>query len=185
MTASLLERIAAGDDAAVGETLDRYGGLVANLARRYCPPSDVDDAVQDVFISVWRDAARFDPARAKETTFVAMIARRRLIDRLRRGARRADTQALETAAEPTAPAERDPAELRDELERVRAVVGNLDPDHQRLLELTVCEGYSHSQAAEQLSLPLGTVKSRVRRGLARIRQDLGLGPRPGVAEVGA
>ncbi|GJM23061.1 MAG: RNA polymerase [Planctomycetota bacterium] len=185
MTASLLERIAAGDDAAVGETLDRYGGLVSNLARRYCPNADVDDAVQDVFISVWRDAARFDPARAKETTFVAMIARRRLIDRLRRTGPRVDTEALESAPEPTAPTVNDPAELADELDRVRAVVGNLDREHQHLLELTVCEGLSHSQAAEHLALPLGTVKSRVRRGLARIREELGRGPRRDVAEVNA
>ena len=84
-TESILERIAAGDANAVQECMDLYGNLVWSLARRFTrSAAEAEDAVQEVFLDVWKSAARFDAKRASEKTFVAMIARRRLIDLLRR-----------------------------------------------------------------------------------------------------
>ncbi|HEY1068798.1 MAG TPA: sigma-70 family RNA polymerase sigma factor, partial [Pirellulales bacterium] len=81
----LLPRVAAGQPSAVDECLARYGGLVWSLARRHTNnTSDAEDAVQEIFIDLWRSAARFNPQAASEATFVAMIARRRLIDRRRK-----------------------------------------------------------------------------------------------------
>lgn len=173
VTATLLQRIASGDESAVGETLDHYGGLVLSLARRLCPPSDVDDAVQDVFIEVWRHAERFDPSVAKEVTFVSMITRRRLIDRLRRAGRVPVPEPEEASKQVPAPTSTDAAETQDELDRVRAAIARLDPDQQQLIQLTLVDGMTHAQAAEHLELPLGTVKSRVRRGLIKLRAELG------------
>jgi RNA polymerase sigma-70 factor (ECF subfamily) len=95
---SILVRIAQGDRAAVRDCLDRHGGLVWSLARRLCPdPADLEDAVQEIFIDLWSAARRYDPAVAAESTFVAMIARRRLIDRRRRAARGPDHRPLPEA----------------------------------------------------------------------------------------
>ena len=84
----LLPRIANGETAAIDECLDRYGGLVWSLARRLSPsPSDAEDAVQEIFVDIWRNASRFREDVASEVTFVAMLARRRLVSRMRRSQR--------------------------------------------------------------------------------------------------
>ena len=98
---SILERVARGDPGAPAACIERFRGLVWSLARRLCAnASDAEDAVQEIFIDVWKSASRFDPAIASETTFVAMIARRRLIDRGRRRMRRPEVpQIAETVAD--------------------------------------------------------------------------------------
>ncbi|MHC4784427.1 MAG: RNA polymerase sigma factor, partial [Planctomycetota bacterium] len=98
MAESLLQRVAAGDMAAMQECIDEYGGLIWSLARRFCPsPAEAEDAVQEVFIALWENASRFDDSKGTEVTFVAMIARRRLIDSGRKHQRR--QQAVERAKE--------------------------------------------------------------------------------------
>ena len=100
--------MAAGDPLAVQECLDAYGGLVWSLARRmFQSRDDAEDAVQEIFVDIWRNADRFDPAQASETTFIAMIARRRLIDRLRYSNRRLSPESLEDVVkEPASRADR-------------------------------------------------------------------------------
>ena len=84
MAEAILHRITQGDQTAVQDCLKKYGGLVWSLARRMSANTDdAEDAVQEIFIDVWKNAARFDESQSSETTFIAMIARRRLIDRLR------------------------------------------------------------------------------------------------------
>lgn len=177
MSPSLFQRIAAGDESAVGECLDVHGGRVWAIARRFCPDrADAEDAVQEIFVSLWKSAHRYDPARASEAAFVATIARRRLIDRLRaRGGR--ETVPLE---ERTADALQTPpnAEASADLARARAEIERLEPEPRRVIQLAVIEGYSHSQVAEATGLALGTVKSHVRRGLGRVRAALGTGGGP-------
>ncbi|HVS18795.1 MAG TPA: sigma factor, partial [Planctomycetota bacterium] len=93
---TILQRIAAGDRQAVQQCIDAYGGLVGSMARRAgLAAGEAEDAVQDVFVALWRSAQRFDPAVAAERTFDAMIARRRLIDVRRRLGRRAENNAAE------------------------------------------------------------------------------------------
>src|SRR5512145_3131135 len=85
MTQSILERVARGDSKAVRECIDEFGGLVWAIARRMARTrADAEDAVQEIFVDVWKSAGRYDPSQGSEKVFVTTIARRRLIDRLRR-----------------------------------------------------------------------------------------------------
>lgn len=169
----LLPRIAAGDSPAVRECLDRYGGLVWSLARRFLNnPSDVEDAVQEIFVDLWRNAARYDPRQAAEATFVTLLARRRLIDRRRRDLRRPGGQALpETLASPQAEASQR-VEVQDEAHRALRAMQELKEDQRKVLQMAICQGQTHEEIARTTGLPLGTVKTHVRRGLMRLREIL-------------
>lgn len=174
---AILARIAEGDKAAVGECLDRYGGLVWSLARQFLGNEpDAEDAVQDIFIAVWSSAARYDPAIASEVTFIATIARRRLIDHVRRSGRRVATDSLDDeSATPIQPRVAARLEESAEVARVERVLREMPDQHRSILSMSLYEGYSHSEIADRLELPLGTVKTRVRRGLISIREQLRLG----------
>ena len=173
----LLTRIADGDGSAVPDCVSRYGGLVWALARRRLGKgADTEDAVQEVFIDLWRSAARFDQQVAEEITFVAMIARRRLIDRVRRRGRLPTAASLDgtdgaEVADRAAPVGMR-LELGEEARIAAEQLGQLDLDEQRVLRLSIYDGLSHSAIAEQTSLPLGTVKSHIRRGLDTLRRRL-------------
>lgn len=170
----LLQRVAAGDTDAVTACVDRFGGLIWTLARRLLgEPSEAEDAVQEVFIELWKSASRFDPSIASETTFVAMIARRRLIDIRRRLARRPVDEGVpveQLAIE--SPDGADQVEMRDEASQAAAALQLLRPEQRRVLQLAVCQGWPHQLIADRLGLPLGTVKTHVRRGLIKIREEL-------------
>ena len=182
MAESVLQRIAAGDARAVQECIEMYSGLVWSLARRMTrSPADAEDAVQEIFLDLWKSAGRFEPERAAEKTFVAMVARRRLIDLLRRAERRPQLTAI--------PEDFDfPGDQQERLEQsvevalaARALTA-LKPEQRRVLLLSVYHGMSHGEIVENTGLPLGTVKSHIRRGLAEIRASLearATGPREG------
>ncbi len=172
---NLLPRIASGDQAAVEACLDRYGGLVWSLARRMCPTRDeAEDAVQEIFIEVWKNAARFDASIASEVTFIAVIARRRLIDRRRKAGRRPDESSIiEETVRDTAPGEIGSfSELGEEVEIAREAMRELSEEQQRVLQLSIFYGQSHEKIARSTGLPLGTVKTHARRGLIRVRDLL-------------
>ena len=177
----LLQRVAAREAAAIRECLDRYGALVWSLARRMSPsPTEAEDAVQEIFLDLWQSASRFDPSLASEAGFVAMIARRRLIDRHRRRQRRWDTEPLpEVLAEPPG------SGLRQEVCAEAAIAARameqLRPE-QRAVLILACQGMSHEEIATAMGMPLGTVKAHVRRGLSRVRQALVGSPSPLVPE---
>lgn len=168
------------------ECLATYGGLVWSLARRMSRnPSDVEDAAQEVFIDVWRNAARFDSAAGSEATFVATIARRRLIDRHRRRTREIETAPIDEVA--PIPARDDDALAREEeAARVRKHFKRLRPVERAVLELATYHGLSHAEIADATKLPLGTVKTHARRGLQRLRALLegARSAAPRVAEEG-
>ncbi|MBL8861872.1 MAG: sigma-70 family RNA polymerase sigma factor [Planctomycetes bacterium] len=179
MADPILHRVAAGEPGAVQECLDRYGGLVWSLARRFCPQrEEAEDAVQEVFIEIWNKAKRYDATLSSEITFIAMIARRRLIDRGRRRQRALQADGLED--ENILPAAEDRAQelvdVGDEVERAQKALAKLRPDEQKVLRLSIYEGMSHDQIAKATALPLGTVKTHLRRGLIRVRELLGAGP---------
>lgn len=169
----LLHQVAEGNPQAVRELLNRYGGLVYALARRFTlEPSEVDDAVQDVFAALWQNAGRFDPRIAPEDTFVSMVARRRLIDRRRRALRRNQGRLdADTSLMGDGPPPEPRAQSTEETERVLACLAALRPDQQTCLRLSV-DGKSHEQIARITGLPLGTVKTHVRRGLLALREAL-------------
>jgi RNA polymerase sigma-70 factor (ECF subfamily) len=171
---ALLNRIASGDMAAMQACIDQYSGLVYSLARRLVGnPAEIEDAVQEVFISLWENAGRFDPGVGAEVTFVAMIARRRLIDRGRRlqRDRRLIEQLKERETGITASG-RDGISLRDESAFAAKALGKLSPEQQRVLKLAIHYGLTHEQIAHHTELPLGTVKTHARRGLQRVRENL-------------
>ncbi|MBX3389997.1 MAG: sigma-70 family RNA polymerase sigma factor [Phycisphaeraceae bacterium] len=167
---SILQRIAAGDRSAVQECIGQYAGLVWSLARRMClNGADAEDAVQEIFIEIWRNAFRFDPGVASETAFVAMIARRRLIDRRRRISRQRDRAPLDEAP---AVNEQPKPELGEEAGIAAKALEELSTEQQRVLRLSLLQGLSHEKIATATGLPLGTVKTHARRGLLRIREML-------------
>ncbi len=176
MALAILKRIASGDKAAVQECLDTYGGLVWSLARRMSPNTDeAEDAVQEIFIDVWKNAARFDDAQASETTFVAMIARRRLIDRLRKNNRQPNVDSLEDIlTEPVNNRDQD-MQMSVEAKEAAQAMKNLRPEQRQILHLSIVQGFSHQEIADALTMPLGTVKTHARRGLLQVREFLGLG----------
>lgn len=174
---SILERVADGDPAAVQDCIRAYGNLIWSLARRYLRGSaDAEDAVQDIFIDLWNSAGRFDHSIASETAFVATIARRRLIDRVRQSGRRPATESLddEDAGEARQPAVLSLLEEESDVDAVARVLADMEPEHRTILSLSLYQGYSHGEIAERLAVPLGTVKTRVRRGLIQIRERLGI-----------
>ncbi len=175
-----LVRAARGEAGAVDDLVDRFGPLVWALAVRGTPDrAEAEDAVQDIFINLWRFADRFDPGIASETTFVAMVARRRLIDRRRRQDRRPDQRAggedrlpgLE-ATEPSGGGVGATPERREELQQVFAAMEQLRPEQQRVLRLSIGGERTYEQVAQALGMPVGTVKTHARRGLIRLRELL-------------
>lgn len=165
----LLARIAAGDELAVRECVTRYGSLVWALARRWSPDTrDLEDTVQEVFVDLWRTAARFDPARATEAGWVAMITRRRLIDRMRRRQRAVELEPLPDDFEQID--EREPDfDRQARVEQAHVVLQSLPPAQRAMLELSLVHGRTHEEIARETGTPLGTVKSHIRRGLQRAR----------------
>lgn len=168
----LLPRVAAGDELAVRECVDRYGPLIWALARRWSPdPRDVEDAVQEVFVDLWRSAGRYDATRATEAGWVAMVTRRRLIDRMRRRQRAVELEPL--------PEDFDQADDREidldrqaRVEQAHAVLQSLPINQRTMLELSLLHGRTHDEIARETGAPLGTVKSNIRRGLQRARDLL-------------
>jgi RNA polymerase sigma factor (sigma-70 family) len=170
---TVLQRIAAGDPVAVDECIDRYGALVWSLARRHLRQhADAEDAVQEIFIEIWRNAPRFDPGIASEATFITMISRRRLIDRQRKQSRAVATQSMVEEPAACSRTHEDGVDLKEDAARARLFMGSLRGEERRVLELALLEGLTQSQIAEAASMPLGTVKTHARRGLMRLREML-------------
>lgn len=173
--ATLLLRVAAGDPAATRECIAQFGGLVWSIAKRF-DPGETEDAVQEIFLDLWRSAGRYDPQVASEAAFVAMIARRRLVDRVRRKTSRPAAASLEDPGVVPARVEPDDTMLRDEAAKARAAMQQLRPEQREVLELALGHGRSHQEIAATVGIPLGTVKSHARRGLLRLRKMLGVDP---------
>jgi RNA polymerase sigma factor (sigma-70 family) len=169
----LLTRVAAGDQDAVRACLDQFGNLVWSLARRFTTSqAEAEDAVQEIFIDLWSSASRYDSKKASETTFVAMLARRRLIDRVRKSNRQPIMEELTAAAEFHQP-DFDPGlALQDDAARAAGLIGKLKPEQQQIIKLAIYEGHTHQSIADALQLPLGTVKTHLRRGLLKVRKSM-------------
>lgn len=171
----VLGRVAAGDGVAIRECLARYGNLVWSIARRF-EAADAEDAVQEIFLDLWKSAARFDPSIASEAAFVAMIARRRLIDRRRSRMRRptADTPlAGDSSDGMLAPIDTSTSpDTCAEAKQAARALDQLRPEQRQVLVLSTVGGLSHGEIAEQTGMPLGTVKAHARRGLLSIRAAL-------------
>jgi RNA polymerase sigma-70 factor (ECF subfamily) len=174
----LVHEIAAGSADALGRLYDRHSGIVYGLARRVLARlEDAEEVVQDVFTQVWRDASRYEDARATVAGWLVMLARTRAIDRLRaRNARPDQAAAVDPDSAPVAiELGRDPeatAIAAADARKVQAALTVL-PDTQRsLVELAFYQGLTHAEIAEQTGVPLGTVKTRLRTAIATLRGAL-------------
>lgn len=176
MALAILQRIASGDKTAVQDCLKAYGGLVWSLARRMSPNTDdAEDAVQEIFVDVWKNAERFDVSQSSETTFIAMIARRRLIDRLRYANRRLSPDSLEDLTVEPSNTSDDNLQIGVEAKEAAKALQTLRPEQQQVLQLSIIQGLSHQEISDATGMPLGTVKTHARRGLLQVREHLGLG----------
>lgn len=170
-----MQRVAHGDEAAMGELYDRFVGLVFKASRQVLTRAEAEDAVQETFVRLWQTADRFDPERAKLVTWVMLITRRHLIDRLRRKGARPEQLGFDSSNDSLGPVGMPPVEpggLHD-IEVLRRRVAEL-PELQRVvIERTYLQGFTLREVSEQLGAPLGTVKSALSRGLAKLRERLG------------
>ena len=173
---ALVALVARGDEDALAELYDRVGRTAFGLAHRVLRDErHAEDAVQEAFLAVWRTAASFRAERAKASTWILTLVHRRAVDLVRREERRR-TEPLGDAHEAALAGESEATEeaawIRFERERVQSALKQL-PDVQReALELAYYGGFSQSELAERLGVPLGTIKSRMFSGLARLRELL-------------
>jgi RNA polymerase sigma-70 factor (ECF subfamily) len=176
VTEAILHRIANGDVNGVQDCLDKYGGLVWSIARKMLRNTDdAEDAVQEIFVDIWKNAERFDASKSSETTFIAMIARRRLIDKIRYSTRRISADSLDDVLlEPFTRADK-AMQMSIEAEEAAKAMRTLKPEQQQVLRLSIVQGMSHQEISDATGMPLGTVKTHARRGLLHVREVLGLG----------
>lgn len=170
--ASILQRVASGDERAVSDCIDEYGGVIWSLANRYLAgkSSEAEDAVQEIFVELWTSAHRFDPAKGSEPAFVTTIARRRLTDRRRRLAARpsVNMELSEFMARPASASEGGGEEavlLAEEFDR-------LPEEERRLLWFSVGRGLTHREIGIATGQPIGTVKTRLRRAVMRLQAGM-------------
>jgi RNA polymerase sigma-70 factor (ECF subfamily) len=171
---ALVALVARGDEDALAELYDRVGRVAYGLALRVLRDErHAEDAVQEAFLQVWRSAATFRAERAKASTWILTLVHRRAVDLVRREERRQADPLVDDSAVGVAPEETEEAAwLRFERERVQSALKQL-PDVQReALELAYYGGFSQSELAERLGVPLGTIKSRMFAGLSRLRELL-------------
>ena len=183
---ALVALVARGDDTAVAELYDRIGRMAYGLAFRVLRDAKLaEDAVQEGFLAVWRTAKTFSADRAKASTWILTLVHRRAVDLVRREQRRRAESldvaggyegAYDTASDPSA---EDAAWLHFDRVRVQEALKHLPDTQRESIELAYYGGFSQSELAERLGLPLGTIKSRMFAGLARLRELLDDGAEEG------
>jgi RNA polymerase sigma-70 factor (ECF subfamily) len=170
---AVLELLARSDESALAELYDRYGGPAYRLALRIVRDAALaQDAVQDAFLTAWRTAAGFDSRRGSASTWLLTLVHRRAVDVVRREDRRRGLP-LDDAPVASGDATDETVETRELRRGVQAALRQLSALEREALELAYYGGLSQSEIAEKVGVPLGTVKSRMFAGLARLRDVLG------------
>jgi len=163
----LVARIRAGDPQAMSELYDRYARVVYAVALRVLQEAGAaEDVLQDIFLQLWRNPDAFDASRGSLAAWLAVISRHRAIDRLRKRRPELDVDECVIAGGPDL---RDETERNLVVEKVRAVLAEMNPDQRRALELAYFQGLTHTEIAEKTGEPLGTIKTRIRSGLQLLR----------------
>ena len=172
----LMQAVAEGDESAIDTLYDRFGTFVYRcVCQALSNRAEAEDAVQEIFVRLWKTADRYDPSRAKLVTWVMLIAKRHAIDGLRRKQVRPTNLSLEgdPAGRPGVIEEGSLKEGRDEQRQLLLDrIGELPALQQEVLTRAYLQGFTLREVAEQLDAPLGTVKSALSRGLARLRDRL-------------
>ncbi len=175
----LMQRIASHNEAAVGELYDRFGSLVFRMAYQSMPTrSEAEDAVQEIFVRLWRTADRYDPRKAALVTWVMLLTRRHLVDKLRRKRARIKTAVLDDALASGVGAwvESNAGERMANDEHFAALVKKIEtlPELQQTVVLRAyLGGQTLRQISDELDTPLGTIKSALSRALVRLRERTG------------
>lgn len=174
----LLERIGRGDERAFAVVYSRYADLVYSVSLRVLrDAATAQDVAQDVFLRVWREPWRFEPERGKFAVWLASVTRNRALDMVRsQGRRRAvEYRPPEDAPEPVDGSAEDPqlaAEVASDTRLVRAAMSSLPEEQRRVVELAYFDGLSQREISERLQVPLGTVKTRARLAMQKLRLTL-------------
>lgn len=172
--AELLSKIANGDENALAELYDRYRAILFGfLLRILHNRTEAEDILQEVFIQVWQRASNFDESRGKAFTWLVTLTRSRAIDRIRALDSRSRTveQATREQSDVVSDAETD-AILSQRSETIRAALKNLSEEQRQVLLLAYFDGFSQTEISQRLNSPLGTVKTRMRNGMIRLRELL-------------
>ncbi len=171
---TLLQRAGKGDARAFEQLYDRYAPRLLGLLRQMLVDErEAEDVLQDGFLYIWDHAGKYDPSRSRAFTWSVMIVRHKAIDRMRALGRRsklAESAAVEQAVlEATADGTAETVVMRDRQKQVYAALQSLPGEQRKLIEFAFLKGLTHHAIAESLGLPLGTVKTNIRRGLLRLR----------------
>jgi RNA polymerase sigma-70 factor (ECF subfamily) len=166
----LMEGIRRNDQMAMAEVFDRYGGLVYSVALRVLKePDQAEDVMQDIFFQLWKGAGSYTEGRGSLGAWLAVVARNRAIDSLRR---KKPTDSVEDVVLPAKTDLANESERNLMIEKVRSVMQGLPPEQQKLVELAFFEGMSHSEIAASTGDALGTVKTRIRSALMSLRKGV-------------
>jgi RNA polymerase sigma-70 factor (ECF subfamily) len=178
----LVARVAAGDDYALGELIDRFGGLLMGIARRVSGSQSVaEDVLQEVVSELWQHPERYAPERGSLRAYLGVQAQRRAVDACRSESRRKARQGRwDLLGWPAGHFDEDGEEGSDLKEIVRRAIARLPSEQRQVVELAYWGGHTHKEIAQRLRLPEGTVKSRLRLAIAKLADWLapvGAGPR--------
>jgi RNA polymerase sigma-70 factor, ECF subfamily len=166
--AALVARLRAGDQSAMADLYDRYSGVVYGVALRVLANATAaEDIVQEIFLQLWRNPQAFDVNRGRLAPWLAVIARNRAIDHLRKRPPEDDIDELPIAAGIDMEGE---AAQKLAVDKVRGVLAQLPQDQRKALEMAFFEGMTHTEIAGKTGEPLGTVKTRIRSGLLALRK---------------
>ena len=169
-TVVILDLIAKNHPGSFEMLIEKYGNLVWSIGKKFLGnQSDLEDAVQEVMIAICKSADKFDANKASEITFVSMIARRRFIDYLRKITKHKSEDSMDDDNNNIHLYKESILNEETDLALVKSAIEDLDTDDQELLNLSVYQGYSHSEISEILDIPLGTVKTRIRRNLMKLK----------------
>jgi RNA polymerase sigma-70 factor (ECF subfamily) len=171
---ALMQRVAACEEKAVAELYDRFGSLVFRMAFQAMPGrAEAEDAVQEIFVRLWRTAGRYDPNRAALVTWVMLIARRHIVDKLRRSKARIRASSLDGAQAPSPAAPEFDMSRMEKDERFVALMQRINslPELQKVVVTRAyLGGQTLRQIGDELNIPLGTIKSALSRALVRLRE---------------
>ncbi|TRZ78914.1 MAG: sigma-70 family RNA polymerase sigma factor [Actinobacteria bacterium] len=175
-----MSKVASGDEAAIAELYDAFGALVFKSARQVLTRrAEAEDAVQEIFIQLWKTADRFDFRRARLVTWVMLLTRRHLIDKLRRKGSRpetlgfeADNSSFKQLNERSKQAEQ-PMVANEGNQAIRTKIADLPELQREVIERAYLKGFTLREVSEQMNVPLGTIKSALSRGLGRLRERMG------------
>lgn len=175
--ASLMKRVSSNDETAIAELYDRFGSLVFRMAFQSLPSrAEAEDAVQEIFIRLWRTAGKYDQDRSALVTWVMLISRRYLVDKLRRNKVRPRASSLDQPQAPMIPAGLDDSSRMDRDERMTVLmqrISTLPSLQQVVVTRAYLGGQTLRQIADETGNPLGTIKSALSRALVRLRERTG------------